>query len=60
MAKTASVTQADMQKAIRAAKECGLTIHECVMTPKEVRLIFAEVDGSKAKEDTQQLKEWPR
>jgi ribosomal protein L22 len=49
-----------MQKAIRAAKECGLTIHECVMTPKEVRLIFAEVDGSKAKEDTQQLKEWPR
>ena len=60
MAKRATVTEADMRRAIKAATECGLQVHECVMKPTEVRLVFTNVEEKPNPHDTPQPKEWPR
>jgi hypothetical protein len=60
MARRATVTEADPRRAIKAAKDCGLVIHECIMTPAEVRLIFTAVDVPKENDDTPRPKEWAR
>ncbi|WP_282608430.1 hypothetical protein [Pelagibius sp. Alg239-R121] len=64
MPRRATVTEADMRRAIKAATDCGLTVRECIMRPTEVRLIFGEV-GDAAKDGEQsnverdpRLKDW--
>jgi hypothetical protein len=44
MSKRVTVTEADMRRALRASIKSGLTVHECVMTDSEVRIIYAS-DG---------------
>lgn len=60
MARRATVTEADMRRAIKAANEAGLTIRECVMEPKRVRLIFEEVEAEVLPVDTRRPKPWPK
>lgn len=60
MARKATVTQADMGRAIRAAQDAGLTIRECEMTAEKVRLIFVD-DQEPADRPAAdpKLKQWP-
>ncbi|WP_299378009.1 hypothetical protein [uncultured Kiloniella sp.] len=58
MSKQASVTKADMYRAMSAAKQSGMVIRECVMTKSEVRLIFLEVDEPDKQTDNLKPKEW--
>ena len=60
MAKRATVTEAEMRRAIKAATECGLAIQECIMTPQEVRLVFNRFDKPEESDDIPKPKEWPR
>lgn len=60
MAKRATVTEADMRRAIKAAAECGLQVQECVMKPSEIRLVFSNVEENPKLDDNPKLKEWPR
>lgn len=60
MARKATVTQADMGRAIRAAQDAGLTIRECEMTAEKVRLIFEDGPASVEKPVANpKLKQWP-
>ncbi len=59
MGKRATVTEADLRRAIKAAKECGLTVRECIMSPAEVRLVFGGVDEESKKGEHPVPKEWP-
>lgn len=58
MTKRATVTQADMRRALSAAKESGLTVRECIMRPHEVRIIFTDLDNPEQINDNPQLKQW--
>lgn len=58
MSRQATVTEADMKRAIKAATACGLTVQECVMTPAEIRLIFIKVDEEIDSDDNPKPKEW--
>jgi hypothetical protein len=60
MAKRATVTEADMRRAIKAATECGLQVQECVMKPTEIRLVFSNVEEKPRSNDNPKPKEWPR
>ena len=60
MAKRATVTEADMRRAIKAATECGLQVQECVMKPSEIRLVFSNVEEKAKTDDNPKPKEWPR
>ena len=55
----ATATEAGLRRAMKAAQECGLTVHECVMTPGKVRLIFSAVDQDAEKADHPKLEPWP-
>lgn len=59
MVKRATVTEADMRRAIKAATECGLQVQECVMKPSEIRLVFSRVEETRKTDETPQPKEWP-
>jgi hypothetical protein len=59
MAKRATVTEADMRRAIKAATECGLQVDECVMKPSEIRLVFSNNTGQELSQDDPKLKKWP-
>ena len=65
MTRRATVTEADMRRAIKAATECGLTVRECIMKPTEIRLVFASpgqgVDSGRESANNQapRPKEWP-
>lgn len=58
MSRLATVTEADMKRAIKAATDCGLTVYECVMTPVEVRLIFTKVDEKPKSDNNPKPTEW--
>lgn len=60
MTKRATVTEADMRRAIKAATDCGLRVQECVMKPTEIRLVFINVEENPKKGDSPKPKEWPR
>ncbi|SDR34866.1 hypothetical protein SAMN04515695_4788 [Pseudovibrio sp. Tun.PSC04-5.I4] len=60
MARKPSITQAEMTRVIKAAKACGLTLHECVITGSETRLVFSKVDAGKASPQNGAPKPWPR
>jgi hypothetical protein len=49
MAKRATVTEADMRRAIKAATECGLQVDECVMKPSEIRPVFSNSEENPKK-----------
>jgi len=59
MSKRASVTEADMKRAIRAASECGLTVSEVIMTADSVRLKIGKVDETPRPTDTNGPLDWP-
>jgi len=63
MSRRAPATQADMQRAMKAAVASGLTVQECEITPQKVRLIFVRsdaVDVPHEDANTPKPKEWPR
>ncbi|WP_208348747.1 hypothetical protein [Pseudaestuariivita rosea] len=60
MAKTASVTEADMKRVVKVAQDQGLRVQRCIMTPKRVEWIFSDVDGTLDADDSPKPKEWPR
>jgi len=60
MARRATVTEADMRRAIKAATECGLQVQECVMKPSEIRLVFVNVEENPKPDNNPKPKEWPR
>ncbi|MGH0001337.1 hypothetical protein ACQU0X_14765 [Pseudovibrio ascidiaceicola] len=59
MTQPSKATQAQMKRAIKAAQDCGLTLHECVITSAETRLVFSKVDAKTAKSQTAGPKQWP-
>lgn len=60
MAKRASVTQAEIRRALQAAKECGYDPQECIMTHDSVRIVFTPLDAPPKSDDTPKPREWPR
>ena len=60
MARRATVTEADMRRAIKVATECGLSVRECVMNPTEVRFVFSDVEQKLEPANNLRPKEWPR
>ena len=60
MPKRATVTEADMRRAIKAATECGLRVRECVMTPNEVRLVFIHLEEKPTAGNNPEPTPWPR
>lgn len=62
MSKKAAVTEADMRRAFSAATRSGLTVHECIMTADNVRLVFSKVDEQQLVKqdvlDTRVPEEW--
>ncbi|MDW3204617.1 MAG: hypothetical protein R8L07_03660 [Alphaproteobacteria bacterium] len=40
-----AVSQAEMTRAIKVAAAAGLRLRECIVTPGQVRLIFADPGG---------------
>jgi hypothetical protein len=59
MVKKATVTEADMRRAIKAARGSGLVITECIMSPQEVRLIFDTVDAPQTMDNNGKPEAWP-
>lgn len=60
VARRATVTEADMRRAIKVATECGLNVRECVMNPTEVRLVFSNAEEKLEPANNLKPKEWPR
>jgi hypothetical protein len=58
VSKRATVTEADMRRAIKAATESGLEVRECVMNPTEIRLLFGPIDENKKSDDNPAPKPW--
>ena len=55
------ITKAQIERAMKAATECGQTLRQIVMTPDEVRLIFDEgVDDEDSPIQADAPKPWPR
>nr|WP_319513721.1 hypothetical protein [uncultured Cohaesibacter sp.] len=59
MPNTATVTTAEMKRAIKAAEECGLTICEAIVSKRQVRLLFQPLDEAKPKANNQAPLAWP-
>lgn len=59
MAHSAVVTEAKVERVVRALLKRGLTISECVITPTEVRLIFGETRDGTQKIEDDGLDPWP-
>ena len=56
-----AITKAQIERAMKAANECGQTLRQIVMTPDEVRLIFDEgVDDEDAPIQADAPMPWPR
>ena len=56
-----AITKAQIERAMKAATECGQTLRQIVMTPDEVRLIFDEgVDDDDLPIQSDTPKQWPR
>lgn len=58
MSERALVRLADIKRAIRAAKDSGLTIHEIHIQADGVRLILGEMVKHKPRYDDPRLKQW--
>ena len=56
-----SITKAQIERAMKAADECGRTVRQIVMTSDEVRFIFDEgVDDEDSPIQAGAPKPWPR
>lgn len=61
-----AVSQAEMTRAIKVAAEAGLRLRECIVTPGQVRLVFADpaerdpVDAPPPDGKTSGPKPWPK
>ena len=56
-----AITKAQIERAMKAANECGQTVREMVMTSDEVRFIFDEaVDDEDSPIQSDVPKQWPR
>jgi len=56
-----AITKAQIERAMKAANECGQPVRQIVMTPDEVRFIFDEgVDGDDSPIQAGAPKQWPR
>ena len=56
-----AITKAQIERAMKAANECGQTVREMVMTSDEVRFIFDEgVDDDDSPIQSDAPKQWPR
>lgn len=60
MTRRATVTEADMRRTMKAAAECGLRVHECVIKPSEVRFVFTDIEQKLEPANNLRPKEWPR
>ena len=59
--KKQAITKAQIERAMKAANECGQPVRQIVMTPDEVRFIFDEgVDGDDSPIHSDVPKQWPR
>ena len=59
--KKQAITKAQIERAMKAADECGRTVRQIVMTSDEVRFIFDEgVDDEDSPIQSDALKPWPR
>lgn len=58
MARKASITEADMKRAISAARRGGLNISECRLEGAVFRVICKETDGTTFDHDDRKPKEW--
>jgi len=56
-----AITKAQIERAMKAANDCGQTLRQIVMTPDEVRFIFDEgVDDGDSPIQSDAPKQWPR
>lgn len=61
-----AVSQAEMTRAIKVAAAAGLRLRECIVTPGQVRLVFADpaddapVDAGDAGGKTSGPRPWPK
>ena len=56
-----AITKAQIERAMKAANECGQPVRQIVMTPDEVRFIFDEgVDDEDSPIQSDTPKPWPR
>jgi hypothetical protein len=60
VARRATVTEADMRRAIKTATDCGLQVQECIMKPAEIRLVFGDVEEKPKEDYAPRPKKWPR
>ena len=59
--KKQAITKAQIERAMKAANECGRTVRQIVMTSDEVRFIFDEsVDDEDSPIQSDAPKPWPR
>ena len=59
--KKQAITKAQIERAMKAANECGQPVRQIVMTSDEVRFIFDEgVDDEDAPIQSDAPKQWPR
>jgi len=59
--KKQAITKAQIERAMKAANECGQPVRQIIMTPDEVRFIFDEgVDDEDSPIQADAPKPWPR
>lgn len=58
MARKAPVTEAEMRRAISAARRSGLIVSECRIEGGAFRVICTDTDGTTFEPDTRKPKEW--
>ncbi|MEE3046615.1 MAG: hypothetical protein VX620_15305 [Pseudomonadota bacterium] len=60
MGRKATVTQAEVSRAIKAASACGLAVCEIIVTADGVRLIYNKLDRPIANDNAGKPKKWPK
>ncbi len=61
MPRSPTITQAALARALKAAKEAGIPVTSCVLTPQQAVIKFGEkihVDPENATQDNPQPKQW--
>ena len=59
MSNRASVTQAEVRRAIEGAEKAGKTVHAVNIKPGEVFIILAPIDEPNTTNDNPGPKQWP-
>jgi|GEM_PF-5093733 len=59
MARVQTITQAELNRALKAATDAGLTVHEIVMEPRRVRVLFHDSEAPAPANDEVLPKPWP-